>query len=32
MFAIKRSTTTLVKDDSAPGGAMIGANVISIFI
>jgi len=25
MFAIKGSTTTLVKDDSAPGGAMIGA-------
>ena len=32
MFAIKGSTTTFVKDDSAPGGAMIGADVIPIFI
>src|SRR5215469_3983449 len=31
-FAIKGSTTTLVKHDSAPGGAMIGADVIPIFI
>ena len=28
MFAIKGSTTTFVKHDSAPGGAMIGADVI----
>ena len=32
MFAIKGSTTTFVKHDSAPGGAMIGADVIPIFI
>ena len=32
MFAIKGSTTTFVKHDSAPGGAMIGADVIAIFI
>ena len=28
MFAIKGSTTTFVKHDSVPGGAMIGADVI----
>src|SRR6516225_5363171 len=32
MFAIKGSTTTFVKHDSVPGGAMIGADVIPIFI
>jgi glutaredoxin 2 len=32
MFAIKGSRTTLVKDDSALGAAMIGADVIPIFI
>ena len=32
MFAIKGSTTTFVKHDSAPGGAMIGADVVPIFI
>jgi hypothetical protein len=32
MFAIKGSTTTCVKHDGAPGGAMIGADVIPIFI
>jgi hypothetical protein len=32
MFAINGSTTTLVKDESAPRGTIIGADVIPIFI